>query len=202
MTDARARFLDDLVAAGIDDADVLDALGAVDRARFLPDVPEDWVYEDGVLPDGVHHSQPLTVARLCALCGVGPGDCVLEVGTGSGYQAAVLAHLGPRSIVTIEREVRWADLARRRLVGLDSVQVIVGNGRLGYRPGAPYDVIVVNAAAPAPPPPLLEQIAVGGRLVMPVGEATEVQEWEVRERRPGGCWSRSTHGTVRFTPLE
>jgi len=201
MTDAQARFLDDVATVGITDVDVLAALARVDRRRFLPDVPDDWVYDDGELPDGIHHSQPLTVARLCVLSGVGPGDRVLEVGTGSGYQTAVLAHLGAQRIVTIESDAYWAGLARPRLADLP-VCVLTGDGRRGHPPGAPYDVVVVNAAAPAPPAALLDQVARGGRLVMPVGAAVEVQEWEVRERHLDGSWSRTTHGTVRFAPLE
>ena len=201
MTEALAQFLDDLVTVGITDADVRSALASVDRARFLPDVPEDWVYEDGMLPDGMHHSQPLTVARLCALSGIGPGDRVLEIGTGSGYQTAVLAHLGPRSIVTMECSEAWAELARRRLAELDVVQVVTGDGRRGHAAGAPYDVVVVNASAPEVPEALLAQVAPEGRLVMPVGDPDDTQEWRVLERRAEGGWATASHGPVRFTPL-
>ncbi len=200
MTEALARFLDDLVPEGITDPRVHEALAAVDRRRFLPDVPDDWIYEDGVLPDGLHHSQPLTVARLCALSGIGAGDRVLEVGTGSGYQTAVLVHLGASTVVTIERDPHWADIARFRLADLPSVLVVTGDGRGGYGIEAPYDVVVVNAAAPEPPPALLDQVASGGRLVMPVGDAT-AQEWQVRERDIDGAWRCTGHGAVRFTPL-
>ncbi|MEM6931407.1 MAG: protein-L-isoaspartate O-methyltransferase, partial [Myxococcota bacterium] len=176
------------------------ALAAVDRRRFLPDVPDDWVYEDGVLPDGLHHSQPLTVARLCSLSEIGPDDRVLEVGTGSGYQTAVLVNLGPSSVVTIERDADWADQARARLRELPGVRVVTGDGRAGWPEGAPYDVVVVNAAAAEPPRALLAQTAPTGRLVMPIGDA-DGQEWQVWERLPSGDWDRTSHGPVRFVPL-
>lgn len=199
MTDARERFLDDLLTLGITDPHVRAALAAVDRRRFLPDVPAEWVYEDGMLPDGPHHSQPVTVAQLCVLSQIGPGDRVLEVGTGSGYQTAVLAHLGADPIVTIERDPYWADVARRRLARLAPILVLTGDGRRGYAVEAPYDVIVVNGSALEPPRELLAQVAPGGRLVMPVGDL-DTQEWQVHELGDDR-WSVTAHGSVRFVPL-
>ncbi|MEN0063609.1 MAG: protein-L-isoaspartate O-methyltransferase [Myxococcota bacterium] len=201
MSEAREAFLDGLVSVGITDPRVRKAFAAVDRAQFVPDVPADWLYEDGVLPDGVHHSQPWTVARLCGLLMVGSGDRVLEVGTGSGYQTAVLAHLDPISIVTIERDPEWAESARKRLVEFSNVIVVTGDGREGYAPKAPYDLIVVNGAVQVTPPALLEQVASDGRIVVPIG-AEDEQEWHVLERMDADTWERTTHGSVRFTHLE
>lgn len=199
MSDARQDFLDSLVPLGITDPRVRDALAAVDRTRFVPDVPADWVYEDGMLPDGVHHSQPLTVARLCALADVGSGERVLEVGTGSGYQTAVLAHLDPVRIVTLEIDPKWAEFARQRLQGFDTVVVRTGDGRAGAPEQGPYDVVIVNAAAPEPPEALFAQVASAGRLIAPVGDGL-TQEWQVHERTEEG-WRCTTHGPVRFASL-
>jgi protein-L-isoaspartate(D-aspartate) O-methyltransferase len=116
-------------------------------------------------------SQPYIVALMTEAAAVQPGDKALEVGTGSGYQAAILAYLGAR-VYTIERNAALAKSARERLAGLgdDGVEVIVGDGSEGYPPAAPYDIILVTAAAPLVPPALLEQLAEGGRLVIPVGD--------------------------------
>jgi protein-L-isoaspartate(D-aspartate) O-methyltransferase len=130
-------------------------------------------YEDRPLPLGEAEtiSQPYIVAAMTEAADVQPGDKALEVGTGSGYQAAILAYLGAR-VYTIERNAVLAQSARERLarLGYNGVEVIAGDGSEGYLPAAPYAIILVTAAAPLIPPALLDQLAEGGRLVIPVGD--------------------------------
>ena len=145
----------------------------VPRHEFVPSSLLAAAYDDRPLPlgDAETISQPYIVAAMTEAVRVEPGDKALEVGTGSGYQAAILAYLGAR-VYTVERNAALAETAREHLarLGYDSVQVIVGDGSEGYPPAAPYAVIIVTAAAPFVPPALLEQLAEQGRLVIPVGD--------------------------------
>jgi len=158
---------------GIRDEKVLDAMFRVPRHEFVPPALVKAAYDDRPLPLGEAEtiSQPYMVAAMTEAADVQPGDKALEVGTGSGYQAAILAFLGAR-VYTVERNAALAKSARERLarLGYDAVEVIVGDGSEGYPPAAPYAIILVTAAAPTVPPALLEQLAEGGRLVIPVGD--------------------------------
>jgi protein-L-isoaspartate(D-aspartate) O-methyltransferase len=157
---------------GIRDERVLDAMFRVPRHEFVPPALVRAAYDDRPLPlgDAQTISQPYIVAAMTEAADVQPGDKALEVGTGSGYQAAILACLGAR-VYTIERNATLANSARERLarLGYDGVEVIEGDGSEGYSPAAPYAIILVTAAAPLVPPALLEQLAEKGRLVIPVG---------------------------------
>ena len=170
------RQLSDLVAQarryGVRDEAVLAAMGKVPRQHFVPRRLAAAAYDDGPLPigEGQTISQPAMVAMMAEAAQLGPDDCVLEVGTGSGYGALVLRSLAKR-VVTIERKPGLAEMARAALSDQDlpDVKVVVGDGTLGWPDEAPYNAIVVTAAGPVPPPPLLQQLTPGGRLVMPVG---------------------------------
>jgi protein-L-isoaspartate(D-aspartate) O-methyltransferase len=173
---------------GITDARVLDAMAAVPRELFVPEEQRRRAYDDRALPIGHGQtiSQPFMVATICAALELDPDARVLDVGTGSGYQAAVLAELAAE-VVTIERVPELADRARETLAraGYDRVDVRVGDGTLGVPERAPFDGIAVAAAAPAVPKTLYDQLAVGGRIVVPVGSLHD--QWlEVVVRGPRG----------------
>lgn len=195
-----------LEARGIGDPQVLAAFMAVERHRFVADGGEGDPYGDHAMPVGQGQtiSQPYVVARmteLAAPAGGWAGARVLEVGTGSGYGAAILAQLGAE-VTTIERHAPLAELARDRLqdAGYGRVNVIVGDGTEGWPAGGPYRSILVTAGGPSVPPPLLEQLdSEGGRLVMPVG-SREHQVLTVVERR-GEAWTTSELDPVVFVPL-
>lgn len=157
---------------GIRDVKALEAMMAVPRHEFVPLEYASAAYDDRPLPIGEAEtiSQPYMVAAMTVAAGVEPGDRALEVGTGSGYQAAILAYLGAQ-VYSVERNAQLAEAARLRLarLGYPTVTVIYGDGSEGYPPAAPYQIIVVTAAAPKVPPALLDQLADGGRLVIPVG---------------------------------
>lgn len=186
----------------IDDPRVLEAMSLVPRHVFVPLEHRELAYADGPLPIGANQtiSQPYMVALMTQLLELSGDEIVLEVGTGSGYQAAVLAHLA-RRVHTIERHANLARLAARLLadLGLDNVTVHVGDGSRGLPEFSPYQAILVTAAAPQVPPALLEQLAEAGRLVIPVGG----QNGQTLERwvRQGPGFKREDHGMVAFVPL-
>jgi protein-L-isoaspartate(D-aspartate) O-methyltransferase len=157
---------------GISDERVLAAMGNVPRELFVPENVQAYSYEDGALPIGHGQtiSQPFIVGTICSLLELSGDERVLDVGTGSGYQAAVLAELAAE-VVTIERVPDLAERARGALsrAGYANVVVLVGDGSLGAPEHAPFDAIAVAAAAPAVPPALYEQLVPGGRLVLPRG---------------------------------
>ena len=186
---------------GIRDERVLAAVAAVPRELFVPEDLRRHAYADRALPIGCGQtiSQPFMVATMLEALGL-QGGRALEIGTGSGYQAAVLAELAD-DVVTVEREPELADEARRTLerAGYGRVDVRVGDGTLGVQENAPFDGIVVAAAAPAAPESLYEQLAPGGRLVVPVG--TQRDQWlEIVERTPEGP-VRVRTVPCRFVPL-
>ena len=158
---------------GIRDSRILEAMFEVPRHKFVPPSLADHAYEDRPLPIGEHEtiSQPYIVAAMTQAAQVCPGEKILEVGTGSGYQTAILAHLGAR-VYSVERNAALAETARMRLaeMGYEKVTVICGDGSEGYPSEAPYNAILITAAAPEVPPILPDQLAEGGRLVIPVGE--------------------------------
>ena len=187
---------------GVRDPRVLDAMRAVPRHHFVPAFQAASAYHDAPLPIGQGQtiSQPYIVALMTEMLELEGDERVLEVGTGSGYQAAILARLAAE-VISVERFAALAQEARERLadLGVDNVQVVVGDGSLGWPEAAPYDAIVVTAASPEVPPPLEEQLAEGGRLVVPIG-----QRWTqslVRVRRKGGRLKRETTISVAFVPL-
>ena len=158
-------------ARGIDDPLVLDAMRSVPREAFVPAAHAARAYDDAPVPIGAGQtmSTPCLVAMLAASIELAPTDRVLEIGTGSGYQAAVLSKIAA-DVYTVEQVGSLADSARRRLaeLGYGNVSVLEGDGSLGWRAHAPYDAIVVTAAGPLAPAAPLEQLAIGGRLIMPV----------------------------------
>jgi protein-L-isoaspartate(D-aspartate) O-methyltransferase len=190
---------------GIRDRRVLAAMATVPREAFLPGEPGPGAsaYDDRALPidEGQTISQPFIVARMTELLDVEAGDRVLEIGTGSGYQAAVLAALGAR-VVSIERHESLGRAARETLerLGIAGIEVRVGDGSRGDPGGAPWAGIIVTAAAPDVPPELRQQLAIGGRLVIPVGARWE-QELLVVERRSEAHWRDKSDGPVVFVPL-
>jgi protein-L-isoaspartate(D-aspartate) O-methyltransferase len=200
---ARAEMVErQLRRRGISDERVLDAMARVPRELFVPERLRAYAYDDGALPIGYRQtiSQPFVVATICSLLGLTGDERVLDVGTGSGYQAAVLAELA-REVVTIERIPELAEEARTRLLeaGCENVEVRVGDGSLGVPDRAPFEGVAVAAAAPTVPPALYDQLGVGGRLVVPRGSRWG-QELVLVERTPGGPVERTTI-PVRFVPL-
>ena len=192
-----------LRARGIRDERVLDAMAKVPRERFIADTQRPWAYADEALPieSGQTISQPYIVARMTELLAPKRGDRVLEVGTGSGYQAAVLATLGAH-VLSLERHADLAETARARLADLglsDLVEVRVADGSLGAPGDAPFTGIIVTAAAPAIPDSLREQLADGGRMVIPVGTRREQELMLVV--RHGDEWREYPDGPVVFVPL-
>ncbi|HMK36279.1 MAG TPA: protein-L-isoaspartate(D-aspartate) O-methyltransferase [Desulfomonilaceae bacterium] len=162
-----------LVARGISDARVLDAMGEVPRHLFVSESIRNEAYEDTPLPigDGQTISQPYMVAIMTELLGLKGHERVLEIGTGSGYQAAVLSRLC-HHVYTVERLGGLSDQARRVIEesGYTNITFIVGDGTLGFPDAAPYDGIIVTAGAPQVPDRLVEQLEMGGKLVIPVGD--------------------------------
>jgi len=200
---ARADMVErQLRRRGTFDERVLEAMERVPRELFVPEDLRHLAYEDGALPigNGQTISQPFIVATICQLLDLSADDRVLDVGTGSGYQAAVLAELAAE-VVTIERVPELAEAARAALVqaGYGDVEVRVGDGSLGVPERAPFDGIAVAAAAPAIPPALYEQLVEGGRLVVPRGGRWG-QQLVVVVRTQDGPLERASV-PCRFVPL-
>ena len=184
------------------DENVLAAMAKVPRELFVPEEERDQAYADAALPIGYGQtiSQPYMVARIAEALTLRPGELVLDVGTGSGYQAAVLAELRA-NVVTIERIPELAEQARKSLAaaGYDNVEVLVGDGTLGVPERAPFDAIAVAAAAPGFPQTLYDQLRPRGRLVVPVG-GQRAQRLEAIVRSPEG--PAVIHSVpCRFVPL-
>jgi protein-L-isoaspartate(D-aspartate) O-methyltransferase len=192
-----------IAAGGITDDRVLAAMRSVHRERYVPSSMAEFAYEDRPLPIGLGQtiSQPFIVALMAEAAEVGPGDKVLEVGTGSGYGAAVLAHLA-NEVWTIELHESLAEtaLAQLRADGFENVHVIVGDGTLGWPEAAPFDAIIVTAGGPGIPAALRDQLREGGRLILPSGTARHEQSL-LRIRRKGDDDEVENLGPVRFVPL-
>jgi protein-L-isoaspartate(D-aspartate) O-methyltransferase len=184
---------------GIRDRRVLEAIARVPREEFVEASDRDVAYGDHALAigEGQTISQPYVVARMTELLATRPEHKVLEVGTGSGYQAAVLAEL-VREVISIERHAALADAARDRLerLGYRNVRVIHADASLGYPPEAPYDRILITAATPRIEPALAQQLTPDGLIVAPIGDL-DLQELVVRDARG----REERHGPVRFVPL-
>lgn len=191
-----------LANRGIRDPRVLDAMRQVPRHRFVPREELAYAYADGPLPIGSGQtiSQPYIVALMTQMLALQGGETVLEVGTGSGYQAAVLAQL-VRQVYTVERHASLAENARQVLqeLGIGNVEVLLGDGSCGLAAHAPYQAILVTAAAPEVPRPLLDQLADGGRLVLPVGGRGS--QLLVRWEREGEKFHEESGIPVAFVPL-
>ncbi|HTO13370.1 MAG TPA: protein-L-isoaspartate(D-aspartate) O-methyltransferase [Candidatus Binatia bacterium] len=199
----RERMVEEQLAArGVTDPRVLAALRRVPRHRFVQEALRERAYGDHPLPIGEEQtiSQPFIVGLMTSLLELTGQEKVLEIGTGSGYQTAVLAELA-RRVCSIERLPRLAERARATLeaLGHDNVWVRVGNGTLGWPDQAPFDRIIVTAGGPAVPPPLVQQLAEGGRMVLPVGSADN-QALTIVET-VGGQVRSSTHSECKFVKL-
>jgi protein-L-isoaspartate(D-aspartate) O-methyltransferase len=199
----RERMVDEQLAGrGVTDPRVVAAMRRVPRHRFVQEALRGRAYGDHPLPIGEEQtiSQPFIVGLMTSLLELSGREKVLEVGTGSGYQTAVLAALA-RRVCSIERLPRLAERARAILesLGSDNVWVRVGNGALGWPDEAPFDCIIVTAGGPSIPPPLVQQLAEGGRMVLPVGRP-ESQTLTVVEN-VGGEIRQRTHGECKFVKL-
>jgi protein-L-isoaspartate(D-aspartate) O-methyltransferase len=203
FAEKRARMVEEqLWRRGIHDRRVLDAMGEVPREEFVPEGQRRSAYADSALPigDGQTISQPWVVAAICQALALEGSELVLEVGTGSGYSAAILGRLASE-VIGIERHeplARGAAAALAR-VGATNVRVLLGDGSCGYPEEAPFEAIAVHASAPAPPPALIEQLAEGGRLVVPVA-GPESDELTLL-RRAGGRVTTTPLAPCRFVPL-
>lgn len=199
----RDRMVDEqLVPRGIRDPRILDTFRKVPRHAFVPEEQQTSAYEDRPLPIGFDQtiSQPYMTAWMTELLDVREGDRVLEIGTGSGYQTAVLAELGAR-VTTLERHAAIANRARELLheLGYRRIDFEVTDGTCGFPDRAPFDRILVTAGGPSVPPCLVEQLAEDGRLVIPVG-GSERQELLTLRKTPERV-VRETHGRCSFVPL-
>ena len=199
----RARMVErQLRRRGIDDERVLEAMARVPRERFVPERVRDRAYADSALPIGQQQtiSQPWVVAAICQALELRGNESVLEIGTGSGYSAAILALLA-RQVISVERIAELVDGARSALTALEveNVELVLGDGSRGHTDGAPYDAIAVHAASPEAPQSLLAQLAPGGRLVVPI--ATGSADLLTVFRREGDELRQETIGPCRFVPL-
>ena len=188
---------------GVTDEATLEAMLQVPRHRFVSGINARFAYADKALPtaDGQTISQPYMVALMTELLGVERGYRVLEIGTGSGYQTAILAHIGA-DVVSVERSTPLAAAAEQRLESLgcsEQVRIVVGDGTRGRQEEAPYDRILVTAAAPRVPAAYREQLVDGGRIVIPLGDR-DVQRLTVLDRH-GEQWTRTQSTACRFVPL-
>jgi len=201
---AREAMVDVISEYGVRDSATLDAMRSVPRHEFVPEGNRRRAYEDYPLPieEGQTISQPYIVAFMTEVLHVRPGMKVLEVGTGSGYQAAVLAEIGAH-VFTIEIFEALANSARSRLrrLGYHNVSVRHGDGYLGWEEEAPFDAVIVTAAPDHIPRALTEQLRNGGRLVIPVGSQSGVQTLTLVEKGPDGSLSSRRLLAVRFVPL-
>jgi protein-L-isoaspartate(D-aspartate) O-methyltransferase len=202
---ARKRMVEDQIRRrGVQDERVLQAMAAVPRHEFVPDAYKPAAYQDSPLPTSQSQtiSQPYIVALMTELAQPRPEHRVLEVGTGSGYQAAVLSGL-VREVYTVEIVPELARSATQRLerLGYKNVRIREGNGYLGWPEHAPFDSILVTAGATEIPAPLVEQLKPGGRMIIPVGRTTEVQSLQVVEKDPQGTVTVRDVIPVRFVPL-
>jgi protein-L-isoaspartate(D-aspartate) O-methyltransferase len=192
-----------LARRGIRDPAVLEAFRRVPREEFVDEDQQDFAYEDGPLSIGWGQtiSQPYVVAMTVQALELRGHERVLEIGTGSGYAAAILGALA-REVVTIERIAELAAIAADRLarLGFSNVHVHCADGTLGWAPDAPYEAICVAAGAPRPPRPLLDQLAIGGRLVLPHGDARSQHLARIIRRSEDGFVEEDL-GEVRFVPL-
>ena len=192
-----------IAARGIGDPRVLNAMRTIPRKTSLPERLAEFAYEDSPLPieAGQTISQPYVVALMIEAARVEPGDTMLEIGTGSGYAAAMLGHIAGK-VYAIERHRELADSAKKRVarLGYDNIAIRCGDGTHGWLEAAPFDAIVVAAGGPTIPKPLCAQLAIGGRLVIPVGDA-DAQKLTRVTRHGENDFETEDLGPVRFVPL-
>lgn len=200
----RSQLVATLQSKGIRDLAVLRAISLVPRHLFVPESLRHRAYEDSALPIGGGQtiSQPWVQARSLELAALTGKERVLEIGTGSGYQTALLSQLAAQ-VFSVERLPALAQGARRalELAGARNVSVMIGDGTLGWRPYAPYDAIIVAAASPEVPTPLAEQLAVGGHLIIPLGERDQQVLTIFTRPAAGAPLQRQSVTEVRFVPL-
>jgi protein-L-isoaspartate(D-aspartate) O-methyltransferase len=193
-----------IASRGIRDPKILEAFRAVPREEFLPKEYADLAYGDHPLPieAGQTISQPYIVALMIEAAEIKPGDRVLEVGAGSGYAAAVMSRIASE-VVAIERQPDLVKVAQERMqrLGFDNVRIVEGDGTRGWDTEAPYDAILAAASGSHVPKPWVEQLADGGRIVMPVGEPNWVQKLIKVTKGPAGKLITEDLGGVRFVPL-
>ncbi len=191
-------------ARGIADPAILRAFDEVPREEFVDEKQRQWAYDDHPLPieAGQTISQPYIVAAMIEAAEIRPGDKVLEVGAGSGYAAAVMSRIA-REVIGIERQHDLVEIAQKRLqrLGYHNVKIVAGDGTLGCSGEAPFDAILAAASGSHVPASFVDQLAPGGRLVMPVGDPGGVQELVKVTKRPDGTTERKNLGGVRFVPL-
>jgi protein-L-isoaspartate(D-aspartate) O-methyltransferase len=202
--DARHRMVEeDLKGRDITDSKVLGAMGKVPRHRFVSKKNRPFAYNDHPLPiaEGQTISQPYVVALMTQSLGLKPGDKVLEIGTGSGYQASILAEI-TSEVYSIEIRKGLVERSKKVLVelGYENIKVKHGDGYFGWEEHAPFDAIIVTAAANHIPPPLIEQLRVGGRLIIPVGSTTYWQTLTFIEKEKDDLAVRHL-GSVSFVPM-
>ena len=189
---------------GITEPMILDAFREVPREAFIAGNNVHLAYGDHPLPieAGQTISQPYIVALMIQAAGIGLRDKVLEVGAGSGYAAAVISRIAGK-VIGIERQHELVEVARERLqrLGYDNVEIVEGDGTKGWRDGAPYDAIVAAASGSHVPRPLVEQLAPGGRIVMPIGDPGWVQQLVKVTKNDDGTLVQQDLGGVRFVPL-
>ncbi len=205
FAERRKRMVEETIKArGVSDPKVLEVMEKVKRHDFVDASLKEAAYADRPLPIGYGQtiSQPYIVALMTELLQLDKNDTVLEVGTGSGYQAAVLAEIA-KEVYTVEIIPELGDLARERLerLGYKNVQVKNGDGYFGWQDHAPYDGIIVTAAATHIPSPLIEQLKPGGRMIIPVGPVFHVQTLVLVEKREDGSVRQKSLLPVRFVPL-
>jgi len=197
-------MVQELSARGITDPRVLDAMRSVPREEFVEEALRGKAYSDSALPIGETQtiSQPWIVARMCELARADGTGKVLEIGTGSGYHAAVLSRIF-ELVYTVERLPAFSNRARQtvRNLGIENVHFKIFDGSYGWSEFAPYRAIVVTAAAPELPAPLIDQLEEGGCLIVPIGEDPEQDQILVRAVRRGEQFEREEHGSCRFVPL-
>ncbi|WP_202192028.1 protein-L-isoaspartate(D-aspartate) O-methyltransferase [Sphingomonas sp. MM-1] len=199
----RAMVDNQIIARGISDPRVIDAMLQVPRELFVPEAARALAYSDQPLAigEGQTISQPYIVALMIEAAAIGPEDHVLEIGAGSGYAAAVMGRIA-HTVHAVERLPALARAAgeRMRALGIDNVTIIAADGTRGWRAHAPYDAILVPAAAAALPPELPDQLAARGRLVLPLGPASQQRLIRLTRREDGGL-AEADLGDVRFVPL-
>jgi len=197
----KEEMIDLLGRRGITDESLISAIRRVDRHEFVQDLFVNRSYEDSALPIGCAQtiSQPYTVAFMTQALGVKHGDRILEIGTGSGYQAAILAELGAR-VFTIERHMQLLMVARGRFEKQSyNIASKCGDGSLGWNEFAPFKGIIVTAGAPEPPQPLIDQLTEGGTLVIPIG-GKDIQDLHIITRADGAIRTTIANG-FKFVPL-